>query len=125
MRVACRAAVAVLLSVALVGCGDDESCQSSFDTGAWLRAPVGSPKRLALAEQVVACRFAAKADKRQVRALLGAAPRLEGQTRSEYRREWHYAVGDTNGGLGPAQAQDLVILFDPRGRVTRAVVSPP
>jgi hypothetical protein len=125
MTVWCRLAAAVLLSLAVFGCGADKPCPSSFDTRAWLSAPVGTSKRRALADQVVACGFAANADKRTVRTLLGVAPHLEEQTRSEREREWHYAVGDTNGGLGPAQAQDLVILFDSSGRVKQAVVSPP
>jgi hypothetical protein len=101
------------------------TCPDRFDSQAWRTAAFDSRERKTLADQVVKCGYLRGADKQRVRLLLGRAERLEGQYRSEYKREWYYLVGETNSTLGPADEQSLAVTFDRHGRVKRVEVSPP
>jgi hypothetical protein len=116
----------VLVPLLLGACGgsDKAACPERFDTQAWERASVGSDQRRKLALQVERCGFADDSSKPRVRELLGSAERLEGQYPVEFKREWYYYVGETNGSMGPADSQYLVITFDKSGRVIRAALEP-
>jgi outer membrane protein assembly factor BamE (lipoprotein component of BamABCDE complex) len=116
---------AILLAAFLLSSCDSTDCPSRFDTRSWRQATFDSDRKLKLARQIEDCRFLKGADKAKVRALLGRPKRLEEQHRSEFRRDWHYVIGETNDYYGPADEQALTISFDRRERVRRTAVSPP
>jgi hypothetical protein len=100
-------------------------CPRRFDTARWTATAPGDARQT-LARQVVKCGFVRTGDaKRRVETVLGRARRDELQSRDEYRREWPYLIGDTNGALGPADAQDLYVEFSRDGRVTDLDIEPP
>ena len=104
----------------VVGAG----CPERFDTAAWRAAEPLSDERHDLAEQVVECGFVERGDNdRHVARVLGypGSPK-----RSWVRmRYWDYDVGETNGTLGPPDAQSLYVEFDPRRRVRVVELTPP
>jgi hypothetical protein len=116
-----------LAPLALTACSDSDGveCPDRFDSKAWRGAAFDSDERRELAQQVERCGYVRGANKARVRELLGPIKREpEVQYPSEFKREWYYPVGETNGTYGPADEQNLWIRFDKRGRVKRAEVSP-
>lgn len=118
-----------LAALVVGGCSvpslDAAECPRRFDTAKWKAAPPGKDRQQ-LAQQVVKCRFVRPGDtKRRVEAVLGRARRDELQSRADYRRSWDYYIGDTNGLLGPADAQELFVEFSSDGRVTHLSIDPP
>jgi hypothetical protein len=125
-----RGRAALVLTATTFGiaaCGDAEEspCPERFATSEWKAAAPGSREKLRLARQAVTCRFVKYDDsKRQVTRVLGRAERDELQSPSDYRREWLYYVGETNGYMGPADAQFLSVRFGSDDRVGEASVEP-
>ena len=122
-----RFGILALVPLALTGCSgsDGAECPEPFDARAWQRAAFNSDERRDLARQVDRCGYVDGADKARVQRLLGRKKRDEDQYPSEFKREWYYEVGETNGTLGPADEQSLVITFDRRERVKDVEISPP
>ena len=121
--------IGVAVAALSVGCkpgGGDErvACPPRFATEEWKATNAGAARQR-LARQVVACRFVRRGDtKAQVAAVLGRAPRDELQYPGEYRLEWLYYVGETNGAMGPADGQNLSVRFTRAGRVRGLSVDP-
>jgi hypothetical protein len=104
---------------------DAVDCPGQFDTAKWKTTAPGKTRQT-LAHQVVDCGFVRRGEtRRRVAAILGRARRDELQSPSEYRREWTYLIGETNGALGPADAQDLDVSFTRDGRVSEVTIAPP
>ena len=124
---ALRTAALVLAALTLAACSGSRvgACPERFDSQAWRGAAFDSEQRRRLALQVERCGYVRRASKPRVRELLGQPERPEPEYRSEFKREWYYPVGETNGEYGPADQQDLRVAFDKRGRVRRAELSPP
>jgi hypothetical protein len=99
-------------------------CARNFDSVRWQQAPLASRERKDLAAAIDRCGYVTGRTRGEVARLLGKAPRDETQSRADYRREWIYYVGETNGTLGPADEQDLYVKFGRDGRVTQAEVAP-
>jgi hypothetical protein len=115
---------ALLLISACEPRAGSHSCARKFDSVKWRQAPRNSRERKDLAAAIERCGYVKGRTKNEVARLLGRAPRDETQSRADYRREWRYFVGQTNGTLGPPDDLILVVRFDRDGRVTQAYVAP-
>lgn len=112
------AALAVLASGSAVAVGitADRCGDFRFDGAAWrgaLARDDASDDAERMAEALVRCRVLVGGTRHDVRRLLGTTRDMKGRT-------WTYDVGWVNDGLGPGDAQELLVHFSRSGRVRRS-----
>ncbi len=120
----------ILIACALIACGGQVAtstaidCSDGIDAEAWKSSPEGSAKRRDIARRIDACGSLDGRSRKDVRTLLGIAKPLEEQSPGEARYRWYYYVGEVNAEYGPADEQNLVVVFSRSGKVRRAFISP-
>jgi hypothetical protein len=115
------AAAALAGGLLALGCGGDSSerpdCGERFDSAGWKASGRGDDRRIALARQLAECEALNGLRRRDVERLLGPPTRRPYEVTSA-----RWPVDDDAFGRG--ENQDLVVLYDPDGRVKATRLDP-